>query len=92
MLHGHGLKTIGSDLYPLPGHRELPSNNQPAASDDVTGEVRDRHTTLSASLFASRTDDHGVAQDKRSVTCAGLGMVGHVNAEYLCGDADLLCG
>ena len=75
-----------------PGQRELSSNDQTPAPGDVPGEVRDRHAALATTLLASGTDDLGVAQDKRPVTRAGLGMTRHVDAEHPRGDADLLGG
>lgn len=92
VLKRHCLETVGADLHPLPRERELSCNDQTPASDDVPGEVRDRHAALATTFLASGTDDLSVAQDKRSVTPAGLGMTRHVEAEHPRGDADLLGG
>src|SRR5665811_653776 len=92
VLQRHGLETIGDDLHPPAGQRELTCNDQTLTSGNVPGEVRDRHTALATALLASRTDDHGVAQDKSPVTRAGLGMTRDVDAEHPRGNTDLLGG
>ena len=55
----------------------------------VTGEVRDGHAALAGLLVAAAGDDLGVAQHEGAVVRAGLGVLGHVDAEHLHAHADL---
>ena len=90
VLQGNRLETIGRHVHPLTGHRQLPPNNQSPSPGNVTREVGDRHTALATTFLASRTHDHGVAQNERTVTRTGLDMSGDIQAEHPRGDSDLL--
>ena len=51
VLQRHGLRTVGVDLRPLPGQRELTGNRQTPASGDASG-VKDRPAVLATALQA----------------------------------------
>jgi len=92
VLQGDSLESVRADLHPLPGQRELPSNNQAPGTGEIPGEVRDGHAALATTFLAGRAEDLGVAQDERTMTRAGLGMARDVDAEHPGGNADLLSG
>jgi len=90
VLERDGLEAIGDDLHELPGDRELTMDNQTPSPGDVPGEVRHGHAALATSFLASRADNHRIAEHKKAVTRAGLGMTRDVHAEHPGCDTDLV--
>ena len=74
----------------MPGH--LAAYDDAAGALHVTGEVGDRHAALARLLVAAGGDDLGVAQHEGAVVVAGLGVLGHVDAEHLGAHPDLRRG
>ena len=92
VLQRHGLETVGSDLHPLAGQRQLTSNHKALTPGHIPGEVGNRHAALTTPLAARRADNHCVAQGEQTVTRARLDMTRDVEAEHPGGHTDLLGG
>src|SRR5215216_174820 len=83
MLQRTSLEAVGIDLDKDAGYRQLARDRDLGSALDIAGEIRHRHTTFTCFLVTAGLSQPGIDQDDQSVSCAGLRVVGDIDAECL---------